>query len=62
MRITNVKVLRVLVCSCILLPILYIIFTWNDAPSKAKDFYNSRISYSARRAKEMPKLVEGMYD
>lgn len=62
MRIRNIKLLRIVACVCILLPILYIIanFNWGDGHAKARDFVNARLSGGANnKPRETPKLVEG---
>lgn len=61
MRIRNIKLLRIVACVCILLPILYIIFNWGDGHAKqARDFVNARLTGGANnKPRETPKLVEG---
>lgn len=63
MRIRNIKLLRIVACVCVLLPILYILFNWGDGHAKARDFVSSRLTGGVNnQPRETPKLVEGKWE
>lgn len=65
MRVRNVRSLRILLCLCLLLPILYIIISFARDQQKHQhinnqDFRNSKLT-GLNQGKDVPILVDGKF-
>lgn len=62
MKITNLRtgrILRVALVVCFSLPIIYLLLNYSDSHKKINDVYHSK--FSARKARQVPVLVDGEF-
>lgn len=64
MRFTNFRsgrIIRLVVCALIFVPIIYILATWSDGHKKVRDVYNSAKQSALRKNREAPVLVQDRF-